>query len=38
MAESSVAGLLAADSDSVHISPTVSNRNEEEILSAVPAL
>ena len=30
MAESSVAGLLAADSYSVHISPPVSNRSEEE--------
>ena len=30
MTESSVAGLLAADSNSVHISPPVSNRSEEE--------
>ena len=30
MADSSVAGLLAADSDSVHISPLVSNRSEEK--------
>ena len=39
MAESSVAGLLAADSDSVRISPPVSNRSDEEtVVSSVSPL